>query len=39
MKEADLFRQFAKLAMRWSSSKFTSADEKRTWPAGMHKQP
>jgi hypothetical protein len=29
MKEADLFRQFAKLAMRWSSSKFTSADEKR----------
>jgi hypothetical protein len=29
MKEADLFRQFANLAMRWSSSKFTSADEKR----------
>jgi hypothetical protein len=27
MKEADLFRQFAKLAMRWSSSKSTSADE------------
>jgi hypothetical protein len=29
MKEADLLRQFAKEAMRWSSSKFTSADEKR----------
>jgi hypothetical protein len=29
MKEADLFRQFAKEAMRWSSSKSTSADEKR----------
>ena len=29
MTEADLFRRFAKLAMRWSSSKFTSADEKR----------
>jgi hypothetical protein len=28
MKEADLFRQFAKQAMRWSSSKSTSADEK-----------
>jgi hypothetical protein len=42
MKEADLFRQFAKLAMRWSSSKFTSADEKRALinlAAGMHKQP
>jgi hypothetical protein len=28
MKEADLFRQFAKEAMRRSSSKSTSADEK-----------
>ena len=29
MKAADLFRQFAKEAMCWSSSKSTSADEKR----------
>ena len=29
MTEADLFRQYAKEAMRWSSSKSTSADEKR----------
>jgi hypothetical protein len=28
MKEADLFRQFAKEAMRWSSSKSASADER-----------
>jgi hypothetical protein len=28
MKEADLFRQYAKEAMRWSSSKSTNADEK-----------
>ena len=29
MKEADLFRQYAKEAMRWSSSKSASADERR----------
>ena len=29
MKEADLFRQYAKEAMRWSSGKSTSEDEKR----------
>jgi hypothetical protein len=29
MKEADLFRQYAKKAMRWSSSKSASADERR----------
>ena len=29
MKDADLFRQYAKEAMRWSSSKSASADEKR----------
>ena len=29
MKEADLFRQYAKEAMRWSSSKFASALERR----------
>jgi hypothetical protein len=29
MKEADLFRQYGKEAMRWSSCKSTSADEKR----------
>jgi hypothetical protein len=28
MKEADLFRQYAKEAMRWSSSKSANADEK-----------
>ena len=28
MKEADLFRQYAKKAMRWSSSKSASADER-----------
>ena len=29
MKEADLFRQYAKEAMRWSSSKSASALERR----------
>ena len=29
MKEADLFRQYATEAMRWSSSKTASADERR----------
>ncbi len=29
MKDADLFRQYAKEAMRWSSSKSASANEKR----------
>jgi hypothetical protein len=29
IKDADLFRQYAKEAMRWSCSKSTSADEKR----------
>jgi hypothetical protein len=29
MKEADLFRQYAKEAMRWSSSKSANADERR----------
>ena len=29
MKEADLFRQYAKEAMRWSSSKSASTDERR----------
>jgi hypothetical protein len=29
MKEADLFRQYGKEAMRWSSCKSTSANEKR----------
>ena len=29
MKDADLFRQYAKEAMRWSCSKSTGADEKR----------
>ena len=29
MKEADLFRQYAKEAMRWSSSKSASAGERR----------
>jgi hypothetical protein len=28
MKEADLFRQYAKEAMRWSSSKSASPDER-----------
>jgi hypothetical protein len=28
VKEADLFRQYAKEAMRWSSSKSASADER-----------
>lgn len=29
MKEADLLRQYAKEAMRWSSRKSASADERR----------
>ena len=29
MTEADLFRQYAQEAMRWSSSKSTSTDERR----------
>jgi hypothetical protein len=29
MKEADLFRQYVKEAMRWSSRKSASADQKR----------
>jgi len=29
MKEADLFRQYAEAAMRWSSSKAASPDERR----------